>query len=309
MQESFNFKISSPMTPPSIGFIGFGEAAFHIASGLRSAGISKITAYDINDSAPVLGQKIQQHARDSSTPLASSASELAAAADIVFSAVTASSALAAAEQTLPFLRPGHIFVDINSISPGLKQEINALVRASGAGFVEAAVMAPVPPYGHRVPMLLGGTAARRLADSLIPFGMRLEVVSEDVGMAAAVKMCRSIVVKGLEALLFECVMGASKYGAEERVFGSLQESFPGLDWKKLADYMVSRVVLHGERRAREMEEVAKTLRSTGVEPTMAEATARFQDWAAQMDFKTQFGPDGPKTYREVLKFITNKTKG
>ena len=124
-----------------------------------------------------------------------------------------------------------------------------------------------------------------------------------IGSAAAVKMCRSIVVKGLEALMCECVLGASRYGADEHVFASLNESFPGLDWKKLADYMVGRVVVHGERRAREMEEVADTLRAIGVEPIMAEATARRQDWSAQLDLQSHFGPEGPTTYRAVLDAI------
>jgi 3-hydroxyisobutyrate dehydrogenase-like beta-hydroxyacid dehydrogenase len=137
--------------------------------------------------------------------------------------------------------------------------------------------------------------------------MRLEVVSDRVGTAVAVKMCRSIVVKGLEALLFECVMGASRFGAEDRVFASLQESFPGIDWKKLANYVVGRVVVHGERRAREMEEVAETLRSAGVDPVMAEATARFQDWSARLDLKSHFGDEGPASFSEVLKHIPYKT--
>lgn len=295
------------MSQPSIGFIGFGEAAFHIASGLRAAGVLKIAAYDINASDPKLGPKIQQHSRESHTPL-TSLSELCLGADTLISAVTASSARDAAERTLPHLSARHTYVDINSISPHLKQEIDGLIRSSGAAFVEAAVMAPVPPYGHRVPMLLGGAAAQKFADAMAPFGMHLEIVSQDVGQAIAVKMCRSIIVKGLEALLFECVMGANKYGAEERVFASLQESFPGMDWKKLADYMVGRVVVHGERRAREMEEVAETLRSSGVEPIMAEATARLQDWSARLDLKSAFGPGGPATYKEVLKIITDKTK-
>src|SRR5678815_3900231 len=130
--------------------------------------------------------------------------------------------------------------------------------------------------------------------------MRLEVVAETIGTAVAVKMCRSIVVKGLEALLFECVMGASKYGAEDRVFASLDETFPGVDWKKLADYMVGRVVVHGERRAREMEEVAETLRAIGVDPIMAEATVRRQQWAADLELRSRFGAEGPRSYREVL---------
>jgi 3-hydroxyisobutyrate dehydrogenase-like beta-hydroxyacid dehydrogenase len=292
------------MPQPTIGFIGFGEAGSHIASGLRTAGVTQISAYDISDAA-----LIRQRAGDSQTKLVSSPAELAAAAEILISAVTASSALDAVNQTLPFLEQRHTYVDINSVSPGMKQEIDALVRAHRAAFVEAAVMAPVPPFGHRVPMLLGGDGAKRFADALSPFGMRLEVISENVGAAVAVKMCRSIVVKGLEALLFECVMGANRYGAEDRVFASLQESFPGIDWKKLADYMVGRVVLHGERRASEMEEVAETLRAAGIDPIMAEATARRQAWGARLNLRSKFGPEGPSNYREVLESITYKTNG
>lgn len=128
--------------------------------------------------------------------------------------------------------------------------------------------------------------------------MRIEVGDERIGAAAATKMCRSIVVKGMEAILTECVLGAMKYGAAERVFSSLTESFPGIDWNKLASYMVSRVVVHGERRAREMEEVAETLRSIGIDPIMAEATARRMDSSASNGLKSKFGPTGPATYEE-----------
>ena len=142
------------------------------------------------------------------------------------------------------------------------------------------------------------TAADAFTDAMTPLGMRLQRLPGDVGTAAAVKMCRSIVVKGLEALLCECVLGAMPFGADEHVFASLNESFRGR-LEKLADYTMGRVVVHGERRAREMEEVAETLRAIGVEPIMAEATARRQDWSARLDLKSHFGPDGPATYAEV----------
>jgi hypothetical protein len=130
--------------------------------------------------------------------------------------------------------------------------------------------------------------------------MRLTDLRADVGTAAAVKMCRSIVVKGLEALLAECVLAAAPHQADGHVFASLNESFPGIDWKRLADYTMGRVVVHGERRAREMEEVAETLRASGVEPIMAEATARRQEWSAIMRLRELFGPEGPGTYAEVV---------
>ena len=144
-----------------------------------------------------------------------------------------------------------------------------------------------------------------LVDLLAPYGMHLEVISDFVGAAAATKMCRSIIIKGLEALALECVLAAAPYGADERVFASLDETFPGFRWRQRADYMASRVVEHGERRAREMEEVAETLRAIGVEPIMAEATARRQDWCARFNLRAHFADEVPESYRELLAAMAN----
>jgi 3-hydroxyisobutyrate dehydrogenase-like beta-hydroxyacid dehydrogenase len=283
---------------PKIGFVGFGEAGFHIAGGLREAGVEQITAYDINAWVPGPGEKIRQRAEETGTRLADSNRELMASSEIVLSVVTANQALAAAQQSAEALTEGQLYADLNSISPGLKQSIDRVINATRARYVEVAVMAPVPPYGHRVPMLVGGPGGADFVQRMMPFGMKMEFTSVKVGEAAATKMCRSIIVKGMEALLTECVLGASRYGAEERVFKSLAETFPGLDWARMATYMVGRVVVHGERRAREMEEVAETLREAGVEPMMAEATVRRMDWSAELGLKKLFGGEAPATYRE-----------
>ena len=294
---------------PSVGFIGFGEAGSTIAGGLRTAGLDRLFAFDIKTHTPDFGPTIARRAGESGTALVESASDLARSSDILLSTVTSSSALDAATAMAGFLKRRHLYADLNSVSPAVKISIDRVIAATGASFVEAAVMAPVLPYGHKVPMLLGGAGATAFAGVMTPFGMRLEVLAgAKVGSAAAVKMCRSIVVKGLEALLFECVLGASRFGADDLVWASLNESFPGIDWKALADYTSGRVVVHGERRAREMEEVAETLRSIGVDPIMAEATARRQDWSAQIGLRSRFGPDGPKTYQAVLDVMTEIAK-
>jgi 3-hydroxyisobutyrate dehydrogenase-like beta-hydroxyacid dehydrogenase len=282
-----------------VGFVGFGEAGYFIAKGLRGAGLAETFAYDVDRSERVRGR-----ARETQTELLDSNAALARACDVIYCAVTADQALNAAEQTAPHLSGRHVYVDVNSVSPQMKQRIGDEVSAAGARFVEAAMMAPVPPHAHKVPTLLGGADAPAFLEMMQPFGVRMEVVSTDrIGRAAAVKMFRSVVYKGLEALIFECVMGASQYGAEARVFQSLNESFPGVDFEKLANYMVGRVVVHGERRAREMDEVAATLRELGIEPMMAEATVRRMDWAADLDLKSKFGGEFPKTYQEVLDAI------
>ena len=291
----------------TVGFIGFGEAGSTIAGGLAESGVDRIFAYDIAALDAEAGPRIQQRAARTGTILLESPAALARATEILFSTVTSSSALDAATAITPFLQSPHLYADLNSVSPACKQTIDRAVRDSGARFVEVAVMAPVSPYGHRVPMLIGGPAATLFAERMAPFGMRCEVLPGEVGTAAAVKMCRSIVVKGLEALMCECMLGASRYEATAHVFASLNESFPGVDWQKLADYMIGRVVVHGERRAREMEEVAETLRAIGVEPIMAEATARRQDWSAALNLRAQFGPDGPRTAAEVAAVVARLT--
>jgi 3-hydroxyisobutyrate dehydrogenase-like beta-hydroxyacid dehydrogenase len=287
-----------------IGFVGFGEAAFHIAKGLRQPGIASICAFDIN----VTGN-MRQRAREAQTVLVDTNRELAQSCDIMLSAVTANQAANAAEQNAPYLTTSHIYADLNSVSPGLKQSIARVIQASGARFAEIAMMAPVPPYGHKVPMLAGGDGAQDFVAALAPFGISAEIVSREVGTAAATKMFRSIIVKGLEALLTECVLGASRYNADERVFASLAETFPAINWKELADYMVGRVVVHGERRAREMEEVAATLREIDIEPIMAEAIVRRMDWSVELGLKQIFQGEAPQSYRHVVDAATKKPVG
>jgi len=279
-----------------IGFVGFGEAGFHLAKGLRAS--ASLTAYDIQRD-----ERIGRRASEAGVTLVSSNAELAESSEVLFSVVTCDQAPAAARQTAPHLEASHFYADLNSVSPAVKQSIAAIIGESPARFVEIAVMAPVPPYGHAVPMLAGGDAAGDLAALLNPLGMKVESVSREIGVAAATKMFRSIMIKGMEALITECVLAAGVYGAADRVFASLADTYPGIDWRAMADYSVGRVVVHGERRAREMEEVAETLRSLEIEPIMAEATARRMDWSAELGLKARFGGEPPASYRDLVKAV------
>ena len=286
-----------------IGFVGFGEAVFHITRGLRQEGLGGFVAFDIHTNTPGRGEKIRRRAEETGTRLVASNAELVVAADWIWSAVTSDQAAAAAAQNTPYLEPRHLYADLNSVSPAVKRGIAKTVTATGARFVEIAIMQPVPPYGHRVPILAGGAAANEFQERMMRYGMQIEVAGPEVGTAAATKMFRSIMIKGMEALITECVLAAGQYGAEQGVFASLAESYPGIDWPALADYMIGRVVEHGERRAREMEEVAETLESIGIEPIMAAATARRQQWSAKIGLKRYFNGEPPKNYREFLEAV------
>jgi 3-hydroxyisobutyrate dehydrogenase-like beta-hydroxyacid dehydrogenase len=205
---------------------------------------------------------------------------LCAASDLIISAVTASNTLAVAREAAVHIPAGTVFLDLNSASPGTKQKAAALIDAAGAHYVEAGVMTSVPPYGIKVPMLLGGPGAAELAAVLARWGMDAKPVSDRLGVASAIKMCRSVMIKGLEALVIESYTTAREYGVEDHVLPTLAETFPSIDWPEQGAYFFSRVVQHGMRRAEEMREAANTVREAGFEPFMSAAIAYKQQWVA-----------------------------
>ena len=224
---------------------------------------------------------MKEHALKTGVDLVGSMRELTGRADLIISAVTASQARAVADEAARTIRPGTWFVDLNSCSPGAKQLSSERIDAAGGRYVEAAVMTTVPGYGIRVPMLLGGPHAVAFRELAAPLGFDTQVADERVGIASATKMCRSVMIKGLESLLVESLTSARAYGVEDRVLASLSETFPELDWEKIASYMVMRTALHGKRRAEEMREVAVTVREAGLDPWMASAIAERQDFMAR----------------------------
>ncbi len=235
-----------------------------------------------------------------------SPAEIAEHCDLVFSLVTCTEAVPAAESIAEFLKPHHIYVDMNSASPQVKREVGAIVGAGGARFVEAVLMSVVPPNRHRTPALLCGSAAGELKQALDPLGMNLEVLGDEIGAAAATKMFRSIVVKGIQSLFIECVLAARHFGVEKRVLDSVTDSFPGIDWNALADYFIGRSALHAERQSHEMEEVSATLESLGEAPVMAKATAIRLKMFSELEIKNIFGDTEPSTYAEILQLLEGR---
>lgn len=264
-----------------LGMIGYGEVGKIFAAGLQGK-VSDISAWDTKFDAPALREAQRAHAAQAGVAACTSVAELCAQSDLLISAVTASNTLAVAQQAAPHIRPGTVFLDLNSASPGTKQQAAELINTAGGRYVEAGVMTSVPPYGIRVPMLLGGDLAADLAGVLGTWGMDAKAVSDKLGVASAIKMCRSVMIKGLEALVIESYTTARAYGVEDHVLPTLAETFPSIDWEKQGAYFFSRVVQHGQRRAEEMREAAHTVREAGpgFDPFMASAIADKQQWVA-----------------------------
>jgi len=287
------------MSHPALAFIGFGEAGQALAAGLRAEGVASIAAWDILFPDAQGGARLRAAAERLGVRMGRDAPDAVRGADIVLSAVTAASNLEAARQAAPGLSGAQFYVELNSVSPNRKRQAAEIV-GSRARFVGMAVMAPVHPLRHKTPVLVSGPAAADIVPLLRRCGMDVTDVGADVGAAAAVKMVRSVMVKGLGALTQECFLAARRAGVEDRIIASLTQSFPMIDWAKLADYNLERMATHGLRRAAEMRDVCETLESLGVEPALTRGTVIREQRTGEARLKDRFGGRVPEDRGAIL---------
>jgi 3-hydroxyisobutyrate dehydrogenase-like beta-hydroxyacid dehydrogenase len=287
-----------PATDPkqwNVGLIGYGEVGRILAEDLRQQDV-KVSAYDIKLRSDQSGRPLREHARQHGVTLTASHADLAAQSDFIVSAVTASQTVTVAKQCADAVKKGAWFLDFNSASPGAKQRAARLIDDAGGRYVEGAVMTSVPPYRIKVPLLLGGGDAAALTPLLNELGFAAKVASDRLGVASAVKMCRSVMIKGLEAMVIESFTTARAYGVEGAVLASLKETFPGIDWEKQGAYFFQRVIEHGRRRSEEVREVAETVREIGLTPWSSQGTAERQAWVADLADEGLFGERGTKSF-------------
>jgi 3-hydroxyisobutyrate dehydrogenase-like beta-hydroxyacid dehydrogenase len=265
-----------------IALIGYGEVGQTLAADLAAHGVRDLVAWD------------RLFAHEASAPSRSAAAcgrvrvaagmrDALAGRTLAICAVTAGECLAAAEEAAQHLPRDAYFLDLNSVSPGTKTAAGAVIEAAGGRYVEAAVMSPIAPRRCAAPMLLGGANAEEFAVRAQALGFTgVQAFDRRLGRASAAKMCRSVMVKGLEALLCESLLAARRLGVEETVLESLRDLLPAENWPRLAAYMIGRSLLHGRRRAEEMREAARTVSEAGLAPWMSAACAKRQDFAADL---------------------------
>jgi 3-hydroxyisobutyrate dehydrogenase-like beta-hydroxyacid dehydrogenase len=299
--------------PARIAFIGFGEAARAFLAGWRSEpGFSaEVAAFDIKTDAvdpAVRAAKLADYAADG-VVAAATAAEAVAGADLVVSVVTADQAHAAALSVVGHLAPNAFFFDCNSCAPQMKVKSAAKIDASGGRYLDVAVMAPVHPRLHRTPLLTSGPNAEAAAPLFAALGMAAEIQDGPVGSSSSIKMVRSIMIKGLEALVCECVLSGRLAGVDDIVLATLEDTFPGFDWPKRSAYMLERVMTHGIRRAAEMREVALTVDLLGLEGRMARAIVDWQQEIGDLRLKaSEIGPDHGARADAILAALGKRAK-
>ncbi|WP_108660387.1 NAD(P)-dependent oxidoreductase [Acuticoccus kandeliae] len=260
-----------------ITLLGFGEAGGALAEGWDKGAYASLTAYDIKLTDPATAEAMAARIEARGAKVATSLEDALAEADLVVSLVTADQAQIAAEAAAPLMNQGALFFDGNSCSPGTKRNSSAAIEAAGARYVDVAVMGPIYPERHKVPLLIAGPHTGDAMAVIERLSMRAGIVEGDVGSASTVKMVRSIMMKGMEALFAELLLSATKSGVDARVIASLDVTFPGFGFTERGAFALERALVHGKRRAAEMKEVARTVAELGLPNPMATATVEWHD--------------------------------
>ncbi len=290
--------------PGPIAFVGFGEAAQAFAQGWRQVFSDvDVVAFDIktdSDDEPVRAAKFADYEKADVRGYESLDDALERAM-VVFSLVTADQAHEAAKAAAKSIRKDALFFDCNSCAPGTKRRSAEVIEAAGGRYVDIAVMSPVHPKLHKTPLLTSGPHSEDTVEFLSEIDMNVNAVEGDTGCASSMKMIRSVMVKGLEALVLECVLSGTRAGVADEVLDSLDASYPGFGFKKRAAYMMERALTHGPRRAAEMREVALTVQELGFSGGMATATADWEELAGGLDLKGRFS--GEEDYAEIAEAI------
>jgi 3-hydroxyisobutyrate dehydrogenase-like beta-hydroxyacid dehydrogenase len=259
-----------------IAIIGLGEAGSALVRGWGPARAGSIRAYDIKTDSAETAAEIETRGAALGIRVCGTLAEALDGADLVFCTVTADQAGTAAHAGAVEIGQGTAWLDLNSCAPSTKRASATTIEAAGGQYLDVAVMSPVHPKLNMVPCLVAGPDAEALAAVMADLPMAVRVAGAEVGQASSIKMIRSVMVKGLEALTAECVLAAVAAGVEDEVLGSLAKSHAGTDWRARSAYNFERMVVHGTRRAAEMEEVVTTLNDLGLPADVTEGTVRWQ---------------------------------
>ena len=287
-----------------LGLIGYGEIGSTLGRGLRGAGLAQVTAYDKYAFDGPYAALIQSRAKDAGVRLVRSPEELSACCDLILGVTPGSSSLASADAFAACLGPQHIFVDVASATPKVKQGVAARLADTGAALADASILGS-PKDGHGLSILTSGPAGERFRDAMVPWGMTIEAVGAVIGAASGIKIIRSVLMKGLETVLVECMLGARAYGIEETIVASAAKSLnrPFVD---TLNSLLTTDVIHAKRRSEEADMSADALADAGIEPLVTRSTAARLRWVAELGMKEHFEGVVPRHYSDALAGIEAK---
>jgi len=286
-----------------IGFIGFGEAAYNISLGLKNEGITGIRANDALMDHEVMGKQVHSRAEDAGVELIASAREVAQWADILFAAVPSSFTMGVCEEVKDCLRPGQLYVDVSASTPATKEAIWAAIQDSGVLFADAAMMGSLPKDKHQVPITASGNGAAKFHELMTPYGMKITLAGEKAGSASAIKLIRSIFMKGIAGLMIEMLQAADAYGVADEVVGGVAKSLDGIPFTSHLDRLVTGTGLHCARRGAELKGSIALLEEAGLSAEMTVATKHRHEALEPYAFAERYVTTKPTRWQEIIEVI------
>ncbi|PYF01970.1 DUF1932 domain-containing protein [Ureibacillus chungkukjangi] len=283
-----------------LGFIGFGEAAFELASGLNEQGIQKMMAYDPLWNVPEYSEFIRNRAKVSNVIMLASIEEVLKDLEIVIVAVPADKALEVSGQLMSHVNNSLVYVDVSAANPNIKKQIASNVSASGGKFVDAAMMGPLPVYKHKVPILASGDGTDVFIERMSGYGMNIEKVSEIPGEATAAKLIRSIYMKGVVGLYIELLEAAHHFNVENLVIDSLSETINGRTFEETMNRLVTGTSLHATRRSIELGGTIDMLESADIDSSMSKAAKAKIEKLALLNLKEKYHGEKPVHWLQVI---------
>ena len=293
-------------TELKIGFIGYGEAAYNISAGLREEGIQGIRATDTMQEDPVVGRQIHERAAKAQVELVPNAVELAKWADILFAAVPSSFTLDVCASIQSVLRPGQLYVDVSASTPSTKEKIWAAIQPTGVLFVDAAMLGSLPQKRHKVPITASGNGAAALKERMEPYGMCITLAGERAGAASAIKLVRSIFMKGIAALMIEMLEAAETYGVSQEVIQSVAESMDSTPFVPTMERLVKGTAIHCARRAAELKGSGQMLEEAGLSDRMTRAAKEAHEALVPFDFARRNVEEPLKGWQDVIEPILSE---
>jgi 3-hydroxyisobutyrate dehydrogenase-like beta-hydroxyacid dehydrogenase len=283
-----------------VGIIGFGGAAYGLVKGLKTEGPVEINFFDTHLDDPSLGKVIRERSAEMGANPVADLDRLAETSEVIISCVTGTVAVDVAETAARTLGPQHLYVDVNTASPTTMQAVAAALKKSGTPGVDVAMMGAIPAFMHRVPCLASGNGAKRFQTLMKPYNMDITCVGDSFGQASAIKMFRSIFMKGFLALLIEMLRATHQYEVDAIVLDSLRKTMEQNNFLETVRLQMAKGVINAERMAHEMEAVMQTLAEMGLPSEMTLATKEKLDWCSQMALAEHFGHKMPATLEEIL---------
>ncbi len=287
----------------NLGFIGFGEAAFELASGLKQQGLEKITAYDPLWNVPAYSSLVLSRAETAQVKIVESPEEVLQMVNVVIVAVPADKALEVSNQLKPHLQNGCVYIDVSASKSDVKQAIAANINEKGGKFVDVAMMGPLPVYKHKVPILASGDGTDVFMELVAAYEMNITKVSEVPGEATAVKLIRSIHMKGVAALYLELLEAAHEFNVDKLVIDSLSETMNGRTFEETMNRLVTGTSIHALRRSIELGGTIEMLELTNIDSTMSRAAKEKIERLAELSLKDKFKGEKPDHWLQVIEAL------